>query len=234
VDLPEDLLKPRSNPEIDTTIRAIRKDVYHLTREKDHTARWGYARVLIAQLEHLLESSAFLPPLLCDGLVEEPDDWLADGLLKGRGLAFLKERPFETSGPSSDRFFIEFNGRLSPLFSNLPADDGPFMGFAGPWVHVHQLLHTTGTVTLRRLTEAESLERVTALIPGRLPGHDRSGYRLVLDPKGYERRRGAVPPSLVLCALPELASATRLADELSETLRIRLVVTAQVRLIDNH
>lgn len=234
MNLPEDLLAPRPNPDIDTTIRAIRKDVHRLTRETDHTARRGYAHVLIAQLEHLLESSAFLPPLLTDGVVDEADDWLADGLITGRGLEFLKERPFDTSKAWPDRFFIEFNGRLSRLFTNLPADDGPFMGFAGPWIHVHQVVHTTATLTSRRLTEAAGVERVAQLVPGRLAGEQPGGLRLLVDPKGYERRRGAVPPRLVLCAVPELDAGVRIAEELSEALRIRLLVVKEVRLIDNH
>jgi hypothetical protein len=234
VDLPEDLIAQRPNPDIETTIRAIRKDVYHLTREKDHTTRWGYARVLIAQLEHLLESPAFLPPLLCDGAVEEADDWLADDLLDGRGLAFLKERPFETPGSPPDRFFIEFNGRLSPFFTKLPAGDEPFMGFPGTWVGVHQVAHTTPTPTSRRLTEALGLERLAQLIPGRLPPYESRGHRLLVDPKGYERRREAVPPSLLLCVVPESGAAYQIADELSEAVRIRLVVTTRARFIDNH
>lgn len=234
MELPEDLLLPRPNLDIDTTIRAIRKDVRFLAKEKDPAARRGCALVLIAQLNHLVESPALLKPLLSEGLADEADDWLCDEVLAGRGLHLLPERPFENPGAAPDRFFIEFNGRLSPLFTNLPEGEAPFMGFPGHFVYVYRLDDTTSTLTSRHFTESEGLVRVAQLVLGRREGHHPGGPHLLVDPRGYARRRGAVPDSLVLCAAPELNTALRTADDLAEALHIRLLVATRVRFIDNH
>ncbi len=234
MDLPDDLLAPRPNPDIETAIRAIRADVRRLAEETDHVARRGYARVLIEQLTFLAESPETLPPLLAEGVVEDADDWLGEDLLQGRALRSLNERPFATPGKTPDRFFIEFNGRLSSLFTDLPEDDGPFMGFAGPWVFVHRVAHTTAPATSRHLTSSEGLGRAAQLINADACAPRSQGYRLFVDPRGYLRPRGAVPPSLVLGTIEGLSAACRAADELSQALRIRLVVATTVRLIDNH
>lgn len=205
-----------------------------MAREKDPVARRGYAYVLIAQLEHLVVSPDPLPPLLQEGPVDNPDDWLADDVLPAGGLNLLAARPFENPDASAGHYFVEFNGRLSVLFAELPADDGPFMGLPGPWVFVHRLAHTTRTPTSRNLDGAAGLARVAELIRAAPDGPRSKDARLLIDPRGYSRPRGAVPGSLVLGTMADLTAAIAGADDLSAALGIRLVVTTTARLIDNH
>jgi hypothetical protein len=234
VELPPDLTSPRPNLEIGITIRAIQSDVRHMAKEKDPVARRGYAYVLIAHLEHLVASPDPLPPLLREGTVDNPDDWLADDALPAGGRSHRAARPFENPDASAGHYFVEFNGRLSALFADLPADDRPFMGFPGPWVFVHRLAHTTKTPTSRSLDGAAGLARVAELIQAAPDGPRSKDARLLIDPRGYSRSRGAVPGSLVIGTVADLTAAIAGADELSAALGIRLVVTTTARLIDNH
>jgi hypothetical protein len=232
--LPDDLISPQANPDIEVTLRAIRDDVDFLLSEKDPTTRRGCAMVLIAHLEHLVESEDPLPPGLMEGVVDVPADWLGGDLLGGRGLKGLSDRPFSRAVSSTDSYFIEFNGRLSRLFTDLPSDDRPFTGYAGPWVFVHRAEHVTATPTTFHLRGSEAFARVSGLLalhPGP-PGS--TGCRLMLDPRGYSRSRGAVPASLVLGAMEDLERARAAADELSAALGIRLLVATEVLRIDNH
>lgn len=234
VKLPDDLLLPQPNPDIEPTLLAIQDDVAALLSEKDSTTRRGYARVLIAQLEHLDECEDPLPAVLREGRIEEPDDWLPADLVAVRGLKGLSERPFDRSGSGRAQYFIEFNGRLSRFFTDLPEDDGPFLGFAGPWVFVHRLEHTTATETARYVAGTQAFARVSELAALDPDGPRSPGCRLMIDPAGYSRSRGAVPSSLVLGTTPDRSKAVAAADELSEALGIRLLVATPARLIDNH
>lgn len=197
-------------------------------------ARRGYAHVLIEQLSHLVECPDPLPPLLREGTVDDPDDWLSNDVFPEGDLKVLADRPFGDPGRSADRYFLEFNGRLSALFADLPADAGPFMGFPGPWVFVHRLVHTTQTRTSRNLAGAEGLARVAQLIQVSPDGPRARDARILIDPRGYTRSRGAVPGSLVVGTKADAEEAIALADQASAALGIRLAVTKIARLIDNH
>jgi hypothetical protein len=231
VELPADLLEPRRNDDVETTIRAIRTDVAFLTREKNHAARRGCAYVLIEHLNHLVESPEFLPPLVAEGTVPDGDYWLADDVLTSRGLLPRGERPFDLGASG---FFVEFLGRLSPLFAELPPDDVPFYGFPGTTVSVHRLEHTTATITSRHLTESEAMARLAQLVGVPQQSHSAAGHRLFCDPRGYGPRRGAWQDSLEIGSAPDRGPAVAAADELSAALGIRLVVATRERFVDNH
>lgn len=231
MELPEDLFQPRRNEDVETTIRAIRKDVAFLARAKDHAARRGAAYVLIAHLEHLVESPEFLSPLLAEGAVEPEGCWLPEDVVTARGLHLSGGRPFDAGGHG---FFVEFLGRLSPLFDPLPPGPTSFDGFPGTSVSVLRLDHTTPTATTRHLTERSALARVAeaAGLVAAPPTARRP--RLYCDPRGYAARGAAVQDSLEIGAAADVASAVATADELSAALGIRLVVATVERFVDNH
>jgi hypothetical protein len=231
LNLPAELFEPRRNDDIADTIRAIRREVALLARERSHAARRGYAYVLIEQLNHLLESAEFRPPLVTEGAVEDGDYWLEEKVLEGCGLPFLGPRPFDAGGSG---YFIEFLGRLSPLFATLPPDDAPFYDFPGTSVAVFRLDHTTTAITARHLTERDAAARLAQLAKLQRPVYGPDLPSLFFDPRGYGPRGGAVQDSLELGSSGDLAAAIAAADALSAAVRIRLIVATRVRHIDNH
>ena len=211
--------KPRPNPEIRDIVRAMESNWKCLKAEKHYSTRRGFALILQALIEDLLEEPEFLYDLV-PGPSSGGRHLYKPAEEKPGEPAFLDETPFDQTGLETGRyFFFTSTGVLTPLFVNLEYDPYYPLTLPGTWIYRLEKRYVTPGQTRMRLTSEQALDRCRPRMKkaGREAGEV---HHILGDPQGYEA--GHSVPSFAITN--NLNQALRTADRLASWLEIRVLV----------
>ena len=231
------LRKPRPNLEIPTILRCIRKDSKALFAENDFTTRRGYAAVLIAHLESLMEQPEFLPPVLQDGSAKHDSAILFPKFSGLNAPPFVDISPFDDAAIDQEYYFYLSERLISGLYRG-PAVSPHLLGgwtIAGTTtVPQHGLvvsvLRPVFLTSPGQSFHLDSLLTVRDLIHADLntPQVGDARYAVIINPLAI------VESSFCLGSFTERTRAERIARRLHKMLRIRFLVAEVVDSWDFH
>jgi hypothetical protein len=226
--MPRDPLRQRPNPEIPEILRLLQKSFAELLEETDYTRRIGRARVLVAHLESLIDEPELVPGPVREGAGSGARFLLpASEFPEGSAVPFLREYPFDRPGDGEGLCFFYAGRRVSPLYTGPALDPYRFpqpLHQSGPWVYSLEKRVATKTDTDRRVP-ASAIEEIAETKGKRNPvgpNDDTEMHFVLCDPRGFDD--DGPPTSLEVGRYTSLRRATSAAEQLSETLGIRMLV----------